>query len=373
MLMDLSSEMIHSLLPAFLVTVVGASALSVGVIEGIAEATASFGRVFSGALSDRIGARKPLILTGYGLAAITRPLFPLATGAGTVLLARFVDRIGKGIRTAPRDALVADITPAEVRGAAYGLRQSMDTVGAFLGPLVAVGLMAASGDHFRLVFWIAGVPAAVAVLVIIFGVREPVVRTPRPTRWPITRSEIARLDRRFWALAGFAGVLTLARFSEAFLLLRAQDLGLAVRYVPLVLIAMNVAYAASAFPFGFLADRLGPRRLLVLSILFLVAADITLATAGAVWVGMVGAGIWGLHMGASQGVISAMVADRAPNDLRGTAFGMLSLVTGGGLLVASVLAGALWASVGPSATFIAGAGVATGSLLCLALVPHPGD
>ena len=372
MLMDASSEMIHSLLPVFLVSVLGASALSVGVIEGIAEATASVAKVFSGTISDWIGKRKPLVLLGYGLAALTKPLFPLANGIGAVLTARFVDRIGKGIRGAPRDALIADITPAASRGAAFGLRQSMDTVGAFAGPALAVALMAASGDNFRFVFWIAVVPAMAAVAVILLFVREPErpVTPAHTRRSPISREQMRRLDLRFWGVVAFAAVLTLARFSEAFLLLRAGDAGMRARYIPVVLIVMNVAYAASAYPFGRLADRVSRRGLLASGIALLIAADLVLAGAGSIALVLVGAVLWGIHMGATQGILSALVADRAPADLRGTAFGLFNLITGGALLGASLLAGALWTTIGPAATFLAGAALAAVALAGLAAMPR---
>ena len=372
MLMDASSEMIHSLLPVFLVSVLGASALSVGVIEGIAEATASVAKVFSGTISDWMGKRKPLVLLGYGLAALTKPLFPLANGIGAVLTARFVDRIGKGIRGAPRDALIADITPAPSRGAAFGLRQSMDTVGAFAGPALAVALMAASGDNFRFVFWIAVVPAVAAVAVILLFVHEP-RRTATPAharRSPISREQMRRLDRRFWGIVAFAAVLTLARFSEAFLLLRAGDTGLRARYIPVVLIVMNLAYAASAYPFGRLADRVSRRGLLAWGIALLVAADLVLAGAGGIALVLVGAALWGIHMDATQGILSALIADRAPADLRGTAFGLFNLITGVALLGASLLAGALWTTIGPAATFLAGAALAAIALAGLASIPR---
>ena len=362
--MDTSSEIIHSLLPVFLVTVIGASALSVGLIEGVAEATASIVKVFSGAISDWIGKRKALVLVGYGLAALTKPLFPLAGGIGIVLAARFIDRIGKGIRGAPRDALIADVTPPALRGAAFGLRQSLDTVGAFLGPLLAIVLMAVSGDDFRLVFWIAVIPAAVAVLVLAYGVHDPAMPAmpaggaAQERRFPIRRSELARLDAAFWWLVAIASVLTLARFSEAFLLLAGQHAGMAVALVPAILVTMNIFYAASAYPFGRLADRVSRRGLLLLGIMLLIAADLVLAAASGVALVIAGAGLWGLHMGATQGLLSALVADAAPSDLRGTAFGLYSLVTGVALLAASVVAGALWSLAGPGATFVAGAAFA---------------
>lgn len=366
--MDTSSEMIHGLLPAFLVGVLGVSAMSVGLIEGVAEATASVVKVFSGTISDWMGRRKPLVLLGYGLAALTKPLFPLATGLGMVMTARFVDRIGKGIRGAPRDALVADITPVEYRGAAYGLRQSMDTVGAVAGPLVAMLLMAASHDNFRLVFWVAVAPAVVAVLLIVFGVQEPEhppIRDRR--RSPIHPEELRRLPAHYWVLAAFAMALTLARFSEAFLLLRAGSVGVATTWVPLFLVVMNLVYAASAWPLGALSDRIDRRTLLALGIGLLIAADVVLALASSAWAVGAGTALWGLHMGATQGLLTVLVADAAPADLRGTAFGVFNLLTGLALLLASVVAGALWTVAGPSATFAAGAGFSLLALVGLML------
>jgi MFS family permease len=362
--MDISSEIIHSLLPVFLVTALGASALSVGFIEGIAEAATPITKLFSGAISDWIGKRKPLVLLGYGLSAVTKPLFPLASGVGTVFIARFVDRIGKGIRGAPRDALIGDVTPVELRGTAFGLRQTMDTVGAFVGPLLAMLIMAASSDDFRLVFWFAVVPAIVSVLLILYGVQEPVL--PRATErrpFPIQPSELRRLDLAYWWLVGIATILTLGRFSEAFLLLAAEHVGLAVALIPSVLVTMNVIYAASAYPFGRLSDAVSRRMLLAFGAIFLIAADSMLATAGAPWQVFVGVLLWGLHMGATQGLLSTLVVDAAPANLRGTALGIYNLITGIALLATSVLAGSLWTAFGPAATFVAGSGFAGIALL----------
>ncbi len=370
MMMDASSELIHSLLPVFLVGVLGASAISVGIIEGVAEATASVGKVFSGAISDRFGKRKPLVLAGYGLAALSKPLFPLAQGVGAVFTARFVDRIGKGIRGAPRDALIADITPTHMRGAAYGLRQSMDTAGAVLGPAAAIVLMAATGDDVRRVLWFAVIPAAIAIALIAFSVHEPAGHLASRRRVPLHRADLARLPRAFWLVVGFAGVLTLARFSEAFLLLRADDVGLSAQWIPLILVAMNVAYAASSYPFGKAADRLGARRMVAAGIVCLVAADAVLAIAGSVWVVAAGAVLWGIHMGATQGVLSALVAGRAPQDMRGTAFGVFNLASGLCLLAASVIAGVLWSATGPAWTFIVGGAFAGVALLGLIRAPR---
>jgi MFS family permease len=356
--MDVSSEMIHALLPVFLLTTVGASAVVIGLIEGVAEATASIVKVFSGVLSDWFGRRKLLAVIGYGLGALSKPLFPLAGSAGLVLTARFVDRVGKGIRGAPRDALVADLTPPAIRGAAYGLRQSLDTVGAFAGPLLAIGLMLASGGDIQLVFWLAVIPAVISVAILVGGVHEPETARPaKAARSPIRRDELRRLGGAYWRVVAVAAVLTLARFSEAFLVLRAQEAGLAMALVPLVLVVMNLAYGLSAYPAGLLADRRDPKRLLVLGFGVLVAADLVLAFDGGLWAVLAGTALWGLHMGLTQGVLTALVAETVPADRRGTGFGLFNLAGGLALLLASTLAGGLWSWAGSGATFLAGAGL----------------
>ena len=366
MLMDVSSEMIHALLPIYLVTVLGASATTVGAIEGIAEATASVTKVFSGAISDWIGKRKLLAALGYGLAAVTKPIFPLAPTVGWLVAARFIDRIGKGIRGAPRDALVADIAPAHLRGASFGLRQSLDTIGAFLGPLLAILLMWLTANHFKTVFWIAVIPAFLALALIVFAVREP-ERAPtlRKVKFPLHRDELARLGGTYWLVVAVATVFTLARFSEAFLLLRANQVGLQVMLVPAVLVVMNVVYALAAYPAGVLADDDNRYRVLVVGVGFLVLADLVLAFAPGIGGVTAGVILWGLHMGFTQGLLATLVADTSPPELRGTAFGMFNLLTGGALLAASVVAGILWDSVGARGTFVSGAVLATMALLGL--------
>lgn len=355
LLMDLSSEMIHALLPLYLITVLGTSTLTVGIIEGIAEATASITKIFSGALSDRLGNRKLLAALGYGLAAFTKPVFPLAPSVGWLVGARFVDRLGKGIRGAPRDALIADLTPPEIRGASYGLRQSLDTVGAFLGPGLAIALMLLTADNFTLVFWVAVLPAFLSFAVIVFFVREP----PRPegqatVKSPLSRAELARLPLSYWLVLAIAAVFTLARFSEAFLLLRAQSVGLALALVPAVMVVMNVVYSLAAWPAGELSDRIGRFTVLASGFALLLVADLVLAFATGVAALMAGVALWGLHMGLTQGLLATLVADTAPARLRGTAFGLFNLVAGLAMLVASVLAGALWDTIGPQGTFLAG-------------------
>ncbi len=355
LLMDVSSEMIHSLLPLFMVTVLGASALTVGVIEGIAESTALLVRVFSGVLSDYLGKRKGLALFGYALGALTKPMFALASGVGMVLTARFLDRVGKGIRGAPRDALLADIAPAEIRGAAFGLRQSLDTVGAFLGPLIGVGLMLLWANDFRAVFWVAVIPGVLAVALLLFGVHEPKKQEVHKPINPISRENLQRLGSSYWWLVSIGAVFTLARFSEAFLVLRAAQGGIPIALVPLVMVAMNVIYAGSAYPFGKLSDSMNHTKLLALGLAVLIAADLVLATDDHWTTVLLGVALWGVHMGITQGLLARMVADVTPADLRGTAYGFFNLVSGIAMLVASVLAGLLWDRLGAAFTFYAGA------------------
>jgi len=371
LLMDVSSEMIHSLLPVFLVTTLGTSVLVVGLMEGAAEATALIVKVFSGVLSDYWGKRKPLAILGYGLGAFSKPLFALAGSAGLVLSARLLDRVGKGIRGAPRDALVADITPPELRGAAFGLRQSLDTVGAFLGPLLAMGLMLLWANDFRAVFWVATVPAFLCVALLIFGVREPERPAGLPRSNPISRVNLARLGAPYWWVVGIGAVFTLARFSEAFLLLRVQQGGLNLAWTPMVLIAMNLIYAACAYPFGKLADRMQHGTLLSWGLLLLIGADALLAYSNSgVWV-WAGIALWGLHMAMTQGLLATMVADSAPADLRGTAYGFFNLMSGLAMLLASGLAGLLWEQLGAAFTFLAGIVFCLAALGLLLLQPRP--
>ena len=354
LLMDISSELIHSLLPVFMVVSIGASALAVGLLEGVAEATALIVKVFSGTLSDYWGKRKPLAVLGYGLGAISKPLFALAASVEFVFAARLMDRIGKGIRGAPRDALVADLAPMEIRGAAFGLRQSLDTVGAFLGPLLAMGLMLLWANDFRAVFWVAVVPGFLAVGLLLFGVQEPVMKQRAKRINPIRRENLQHLGRAYWRVVWIGGVFTLARFSEAFLLLRALEGGLAIALTPLVLVGMNAVYAVTAYPFGKLSDTISRARLLACGLAVLIVADGVLAYSNHwAWVSA-GIFLWGLHMGMTQGLLATMVADNAPEDLRGSAYGFFNLVSGVALLIASALAGLIWDRLGASYTFMAG-------------------
>jgi len=370
MFMDVSSELIHSVLPIYM-SMLGASMMTIGLIEGIAESTTAITKIFSGVISDYFRVRKAIVITGYGLAAITKPVFPLATSMWWVSIARFVDRIGKGIRGAPRDALIADITPAELRGAAYGLRQSLDTVGAFIGPLLAVLLMLLLADDLRKVMWLAALPAFLAVLLLFVGVHEP-EGSKAPGAPSLTWRDAHQLPFRYWFVVALGATFTLARFSEAFLILRAQKVGLDMAYVPVIMIVMNIVYAVLAYPLGEAADRTPARRLMMIGLLALIIADVVLALATSPSTTFVGAAFWGLHMAFTQGLLSKLIADTAPATLRGTAFGLFNLVSGIALLLASVIAGALWSKFGASATFYAGAGFAVAAM-CLLMYQSKND
>jgi MFS family permease len=355
MLMDISSEMTHSILPLFMVTTLGASVFTVGLLEGLAESTALIVKVFSGTLSDYLGKRKGLTVFGYTLGALSKPLFALASSMGLVLTARLLDRVGKGVRGAPRDALVADIAPPHLRGAAFGLRQSLDTIGAFLGPLLAVVLMLLWANDFRVVFWIAVIPGLLAVVLLVFGIREPERHVGVKRSNPIRRENLKRLSVQYWWVVGIGAVFTLARFSEAFLVLRAQQSGMPIALIPLVMVAMNLIYAASAYPFGKLSDRVSHKKLLALGLVVLLVSDMVLASSNYWLVLLFGVALWGVHMGITQGLLATMVADTAPADLRGTAYGFFNLMSGIAMLVASGVAGLLWDQLGAPFTFYAGA------------------
>ena len=365
--MDISSEMIHGLLPVFLTSVLGASTEMVGLIEGVGEATASITKLLSGWVSDKLGKRKVLTVIGYGLATLSKPLFALATTPHAVLAARFSDRVGKGIREAPREAMVGDMVGTGLRGAAYGLRQALDTVGAFVGPLIAIVLMATLHDNFRLVFWLALIPGLISVVVLLVAVREP-PQEPEATRATLKFSDLRTLGTSYWIVVGIGAVLTLARFSEAFLILRAQSAGLSLALAPLVLVIMNIVYSLSAYPLGALSDKVDRKLMLVIGFATLIVSDFVLALAPNLFAVLAGVALWGLHMGMTQGLLAALVADEAPANLRATSFGVFNFVGGIALLLASLIAGALWEIIGPSATFMAGAAFAAIGLVGIALV-----
>lgn len=355
LLMDVSSEMIHSLLPLFMATTLGASVIIIGLIEGLAEATALIIKVFSGVLSDYLGKRKGLAMLGYGLGALSKPLFAMAGSSGMVFSARMIDRVGKGIRGAPRDALVADVTPSEIRGAAYGLRQSLDTIGAFLGPLLAVGLMLLWNNDFHTIFWVAVIPGVLSIALLCFGLSEPKTPVTDKRTNPLRRENLKKLSAAYWWVVGLGALFTLARFSEAFLVLRAYQMDIPLFAIPLVMVAMNLVYSLSAYPFGKMSDSMNHTRMLQAGLLVLIAADITLAMSHHWSTLLIGVGLWGIHMGMTQGLLAAMIAHTAPAELRGTAFGMFNLISGIALLVASTGAGILWETLGAASTFYAGA------------------
>lgn len=366
LLMDFSSESIHALLPVFLVSVLGASVTSVGVLEGLAEGMNFAFKVISGPLSDWFQRRKPLVIAGYSIAAFSKPLFALANSVGMVYFARLFDRVGKGIRGAPRDALVADLAPANLRGEAFGLRQSMDTIGAILGPIAAIFLMWLSGNNYRLVFWFAAIPALICVVVLFFGVNEPEVQSSVQQK-RIAFADIKKFSPAFWFVAVAGAVFQLARFSEAFLILRTKEAGLTLALSPLVLIAMNVVYALTSYPIGYLSDRIKRETFLLIGLVVLFASDLVLAWSSNLVVLFVAIALWGLHMGLTQGVLAAMVTDNCPPNLRGTAFGLFNLLSAVALLIASGLAGYLWDQSGSQTTFLTGAAISLVSLVLFSI------
>ncbi|EPT7108591.1 MFS transporter [Klebsiella michiganensis] len=369
LLMDVSSEMIHSLLPLFMATTLGASVIIIGIIEGVAEATALILKVFSGVISDYVGKRKELALLGYGLGALSKPLFAIAPTSGVVFSARMIDRVGKGIRGAPRDALVADVTPPEIRGAAYGLRQSLDTIGAFLGPLLAVALMFVWDNDFQSIFWVAAIPAVLSIALLGFGLKEPRTAVVQKRTNPLRRENLKKLSAAYWWVVAIGSIFTLARFSEAFLVLRAQQMAIPLFAIPLVMVAMNLVYSLTAYPFGKLSDSMSHSQMLQWGLLVLIAADIVLALSSHWSTLLAGVALWGIHMGMTQGLLAAMVAHTAPPELRGTAFGMFNLMSGIALLLASAGAGVLWEVLGAASTFYAGAIICVVTLVGMRCMP----
>ncbi|HHT0549244.1 TPA: MFS transporter [Klebsiella michiganensis] len=369
LLMDVSSEMIHSLLPLFMAATLGASVIVIGIIEGVAEATALILRVFSGVISDYVGKRKGLALLGYGLGALSKPLFAIAPTSGVVFSARMIDRVGKGIRGAPRDALVADVTPPEIRGAAYGLRQSLDTIGAFLGPLLAVALMFLWDNDFQSIFWVAAIPAVLSIALLGFGLKEPRTAVVQKRTNPLRRENLKKLSTAYWWVVAIGSIFTLARFSEAFLILRAQQMAIPLFAIPLVMVAMNLVYSLTAYPFGKLSDSMRHSKMLQWGLLVLIVADIVLALSSHWSTLLAGVALWGIHMGMTQGLLAAMVAHTAPPELRGTAFGMFNLMSGIALLLASAGAGVLWEVLGAASTFYAGAIICVVTLVGMRCMP----
>lgn len=369
LLTAMSSAMVYGLLPVFLIKSLGATTASVGFIEGVAEAMMSLTRIFSGVASDWMGRRKPLVLLGYAVSAVNKVMFPLAGAVSTVLVARVVDRVGKGLRDAPRDAFMTDVTPAKIRGSGFGLRLAFYTTGFVIGPLAAMGLMKLSGDDFRLVFWLAVIPATLAIVILIFAIKEQVPKkfVPRPL-WP-RRGEFAAFAGSFWWAIAIASLLSLARFSYAFLILKAHSIGIDAAFLPIMLVLMHLVYAAAAYPFGILADHIDRRLQLGIGAIVLIGADVVLATTNEGWMIAIGAGLWGLQMAVTQGLLAASVADAAPVTLRGTAFGIYDLSVGFATFIASTAAGALWMAGGPPLAFGFSGLIAGAAILLLLFQP----
>jgi MFS family permease len=372
LLTAMSSAMVYGLLPVFLVKVLGASTASLGLIEGTAEATTSFIKLLSGALSDWSGRRKPLVVIGYTISAINKLLFPLANAASLVLIARVIDRVGKGIRDAPRDAFLTDVTPSPIRGRGFGLRLAFYTIGFVLGPLVAISLMRLSGNDFRLVLWIAVIPALLSTIVLVAGVKELPWRSAEgPRRLAMHRSDLALMPPAFWWAIMIASLLSLARFSPAFLVLKAHDIGIDVAFVPMMLVMMHLVYSVAAYPFGILADHINRRLQLGIGAAVLIGAGVVLAGATTVWTAALGAALWGLQMGVTQGLLAATVADAAPDRLRGTAFGIYEVAIGIATFVSGAGAGLLWMVGGAAAAYGFSVMVAISAMFMLLRRPLP--
>jgi MFS family permease len=361
--MDISSESIQGVLPIYLITSLGASASTLGLFEGITEAIALVVKVFSGSLSDWMKRRKPLVVLGYSMGAISKPLFALASTVSMFFFIRIFDRIGKGIRGAPRDALMADIVPENLRGQAFGLRQSLDTIGAFVGPILAILVLSLSNNNFSLLFWIAAIPGILAVSVLVLGVNEIERSSNEKTKGQISFSDIKRFKNDYWLVVLLGCIFQLSRFSEAFLVLKGKEIGLPIESTPFVFIVMNIVYALTAYPVGHLSDRMGRSFFLIMGFFVLILAHLILATTSNIYITFLGIGLWGLHMGFSQGVLSAMIADTCPPEFKGTAFGVFNLFSAFALLLASSLAGILWDSFGGEVTFLSGAAFAAVSLV----------
>lgn len=363
--MDVSSEIIHGLLPVFLVSVLGASMMSIGLLEGLAEATVLILKVISGPLSDWLQRRKPLVLIGYSMGVLSKPLFALAPTIAVVYGARLFDRMGKGIRGAPRDALVADLAPKELRGRAFGLRQSLDTVGAFLGPLLAIALMYLFNNNYRIVFGLATIPGLICLGILVFGVKEKEKNKEDSVNQRIHLNDLKKFSIPFWFVVGVGVLFQLARFSEAFLILRVKDFGLDLSLVPLVLIVMNIVYSLSAYPFGFMSDFVQREWFLIGGLIVLCLSDFILGMATSLPISFLGIVLWGLHLGLTQGVLTTLVADTCDSGLRGTGYGIFNLFSAVTLLFASILAGYLWDHLGAEYTFVVGGGFSLASLILL--------
>jgi MFS family permease len=365
LLTDVASDMTYPLLPLFLATTLGASATAVGAIEGAAESTAALLKLASGWLSDRVSRRKPLVLAGYGIASLIRPLIGLAQSVTQVLGIRVTDRIGKGIRTAPRDALVADSVDPAIRGRAFGFHRAADHAGAVIGPLLAFALLRWGGLEVRQIFLLTAIPGALAVLALLVGVREVPREMPEASRKLDLR---APLGRRFWSFLAVLLVFTLGNSTDAFLLLRARDLGIDAALIPILWALLHVVKSLSSTPGGALSDRIGRKPLLVAGWILYAAVYFALARADAAWQAWALFAVYGIYFGLTEGVEKALVADLVPEDRRGAAFGWYNLALGIAALPASLIFGTIWDRAGAPAAFGFGAAMALAAAIGIAFV-----
>ena len=361
--MDVSSEMIYPLIPLYLSNVLHASKTSIGVIEGIAESTASILKVFSGWLSDRVGKRKALIFWGYGISVFSRPILATAGSWVHVLIYRFTDRFGKGVRTAPRDAIIADSTRKEILGKAFGFHRSMDTVGAVIGPGIAFALMGIFHDSFQTVFWISMIPGLLAVATIAIFVRD--VKGPGGDERP--RISLRGVDRRFKIFLLIAALFTLGKTSDAFLVLRAQDLGVKAGAIPLLYLSFNVVSAALSTPAGMLADRVGKRKVILASYLFFSLIFVGFAFSTGPLHAWLLFGAYGVFVAMNEGVQRAYVATIIKPEIKATSYGVYHTVVGLAALPSGIIGGVLWQHIAPQALFYYGAAMSFLSCILFAL------
>ncbi|MBI5682857.1 MAG: MFS transporter [Deltaproteobacteria bacterium] len=351
--MDISSEMIYPLVPLFLATILGTTKTTIGIIEGVAESTASILKVFSGYLSDKLGRRKLLMGLGYGVSVLSRPIMGLSVSWSQVLAARFIDRLGKGIRTAPRDAIIADSVETNNLGKAFGFHRAMDTVGAVIGPAIAFFLLLIFSNNFRLIFWLSMIPGLIAVALIIFFITEK--RKSRDELAKLPKLTIKDFDGNFRHYMIVIALFSIGNTSDAFLILRAENLGVDKEYIPVVYLLFNLVYSMSSMPLGILADKIGFRKTIILSFILYAAVYLGFGLADSAYHVLFLFCIYGVFKGMSEGTQRAYLATLSPPERKATAFGIYHMVVGFALLPASIIGGFLWDRIGPHATFFYGA------------------
>lgn len=368
--MKISSVIVFTLSPLFMTQVLGASIFAVGILEGILEVITLLARIFSGIISDYIHKRKSIIVVGYIFALISRPFLALATRMEDVFLGRAFDRIGNGLDATPRDALVGDLAPPQIKGACYGLRESLSRAGSFAGALLVMALLWLTEGNFSLVFWIGSIPTVLALMVLVIFVKDSPnqqAQHKKPTH-KFKLKDLKKLPLPFWLILLLSGLFMLSNFSGAFLILRAEQTGLDLHLTSLVMIIQNLATAGTAYPVGYLSDKMGRRSMMGVGIVLIVCSDLLLAWGGSLYTILGGVLLWGAEIGITQSILAVFLADTCPQDLRGTGFGLFHFINGCCLLLANVFAGWIWHDVNPSAMFLASAVMASCSAFVLPFI-----